>query len=164
MFKCFRIKKSPGGIIRLLPSTIKVLKVSHSSNVSTSDYRDVVHCAATLLHDHIREFCHFDLCVVALFHQVHHWQRRALHHGAFPLSVTVVALRLFARASAPECLVPCWFDDPVLGPREGSEVNEVLFTTTGWLVGVGFAVATCPVVHKRRRVKKKMRQSQTTTR
>lgn len=39
----------------------------------------------------------------------------------------MITFGLLAASGAPKRLVSCWFDDPVLGPGECAEVDEVLF-------------------------------------
>lgn len=110
----------------------------------TSYYRDIVHCARTPFHNHVGEFSHFYLSVVPLLHQVHDGQRSALRHCTPPLPVAVVTLGLLAASSAPEGLVSCWLNDPVLCPGERAEVDEVLLPAAGVFVMVDVAVATRP--------------------
>lgn len=117
-----------------------------------SYHRNIIHCAPTLLYDHVGELCHLDLGVVAFFDQVHHGKRCALDHRTFSLSITIVTLGLLAPTGAPERLITCWLNDPVLGPRKGTEVNEVLLTAACTCICVGFTVATCPLKEKRRHV------------
>lgn len=100
----------------------------------SSYYGDVVHRAGAPLHDHIGELGHLYLGVLPLLHQVHDGQRGALGRRAPPLPVAVVALGLLAAPRAPEGLVAGRFDDPVLGPGEGAEVDEVLLPAAGVLV------------------------------
>lgn len=107
-----------------------------------SDDGDVVHGAGAPLHDHVGELGHLDLRVLALLHQVHDGQRGALGRRAPPLAVAVVALGLPAAPSAPEGLVAGRLDDPVLGPGEGAEVDEVLLPAAGVLVLVAVASRT----------------------
>lgn len=102
---------------------------------------NVVHGAAALLHDHVGKFGHFDFRVIALFHQVHHGQRGALHHRAFPLAGSVKGARwLPAAPHTAERLVPRRLDHPVLRPGQSAEVNEVLLTAAHLLVFVWLAV------------------------
>lgn len=108
----------------------------------SSYYGDVVHRAGTPLHDHIGELGHLYLGVLALLHQVHDGQRGALGCRAPPLPVAVVALGLLAAPRAPEGLVAGRFDDPVLGPGEGAEVDEVLLPAAGVLVLVAITART----------------------
>lgn len=108
----------------------------------TSDYGEVVHGAGAPLHDHVWEFRHFYLGVVALLHQVHDGQGGALGHHAPPLAVAEVALGLLAAPRAPEGLVAGRFDDPVLRPGQGAEVNEVLLAAAGLFVVADVAVAS----------------------
>lgn len=112
--------------------------------LTTSHDRVVVHRAGAPLHDHVGEFRHLDLGVVALLHQVHDGQGGALRHHAPPLAVAVVAFGLFAAPQAPEGLVARRLDDPVLRPREGAEVDEVLLTAAGVFVLTGVTVASRP--------------------
>ncbi len=108
----------------------------------TSYYGDVVHRARTPLYNHVGEFSHFYLSVVPLLHQVHDGQRGALRHRAPPLPVAVVTLGLLAASGAPEGLVACGLDDPVLRPGESTEVDEVLLPAAGVFILVDVAVAT----------------------
>lgn len=107
-----------------------------------SYYRHVVHRARAPFHDHVGELGDFYLRVVALFHQVHDGQGGALGHRAPALAVAVVAFGLLAAAGAPEGLIPGRLDDPVLGPREGAEVDEVLLSAAGVFALADVAVAT----------------------
>ena len=102
----------------------------------------VVHGAGAPLHDHVGEFGHFYLGIVALLHQVHDGQGGALGHHAAPLAVAVVAPGLLAAPRAPEGLVTGRLDDPVLRPGEGAEVDEVLLATAGVFVLTDVAVAS----------------------
>lgn len=108
----------------------------------TSHYGMVVHGAGAPLHDHVGEFGHLDLGVLALLHQVHDGQGGALRHHAAPLAVAVVAFGLLAAARAPEGLVTRRLDDPVLRPGEGAEVDEVLLAAAGVFVLTYVAVAS----------------------
>lgn len=108
----------------------------------TSDYGEVVHRAGASLHDHVWEFRHFYLGVIALLHQVHDGQGGALRHHAPPLPVAKVASGLLAAPRAPEGLVASRFDDPVLRPGEGAEVDEVLLTAAGVFVLADVTVAS----------------------
>lgn len=108
----------------------------------TSDYGEVVHRAGAPLHDHVWEFRHFYLGVFALLHQVHDGQGGALRHHAPPLAVAKVASGLLAAPRAPEGLVASRFDDPVLRPGEGAEVDEVLLTAAGVFVLADVTVAS----------------------
>lgn len=103
---------------------------------------DVVHGAGAPFHDHVGELGHLDLRVLALLHKVHDGQWGALGRRAPPLAVAIVALRLPAAPSAPEGLVASRLNDPVLGPGEGAEVNEVLLPAAGVLVLVTVASRT----------------------
>lgn len=108
----------------------------------SSHYGVVVHRAGAPLHDHVWEFGHFYLCIIALLHQVHDGQGGALGHHAPPLAVAVVAFGLLAGPRAPEGLVTSRLDDPVLRPGEGAEVDEVLLAAAGVFVLTGVAVAS----------------------
>lgn len=108
----------------------------------TSDYGEVVHRAGAPLHDHVWEFRHFYLGVIALLHQVHDGEGGALRHHAPPLAVAEVASGLLAASCAPEGLVASRFDDPVLRPGEGTEVDEVLLTAAGVFVLADVTVAS----------------------
>lgn len=108
----------------------------------TSHDGEVVHRAGAPLHDHVWEFGHFYLGVIALLHQVHDGQGGALGHHAPPLAVAVVAFGLLAGPRAPEGLVTSRLDDPVLRPGEGAEVDEVLLAAAGVFVLTDVAVAS----------------------
>ena len=119
--------------------------LSYRHIVISSHDGNVVHGARAPLHDHVGELRHLDLRVLAPLHQVHDGQRRALRHGAPPLPVAAVAAarRLLAAPGAPVRLVAGGLDDPVLGPGERAEVDEVLLAAARVtaLVVVGLAVA-----------------------
>lgn len=123
-----------------------------------SDDGDVVHGARAPFHDHVGELGHLDLRVLALFHQVHDGQWGALGWRAAPLAVAIVALRLSAAPSAPEGLVAGRLDDPVLGPGEGAEVDEVLLPAAGVLVLATVASRTDGEEGRRLEVVKYLRQ------
>lgn len=108
----------------------------------TSCYGGIVQCARTPLNNHVGELGHFNLRVVSLLHQVHDGQWRAHRHRAPALPVAKAAFGLLAAPRAPEGLVPGGLDDPVLGPGERPEVDEVLLPAAGVFALVCFAVPT----------------------
>lgn len=130
-----------------LSSVTETLKSKHhhlsseSKPQTASDRGDFVHGAAALLNNHVWEFCHLDFSVISFFDQVHHGQRRALHHRTGPLPVSIVtALWLLASSGASERLVPGRLYDPVLSPGQLSEVDKVLLPATLAAVWTGVTV------------------------
>ncbi len=120
-----------------------IIITSHlrANHETVSDWSDFVHGAATLLNNHIGELCHLDFSVISLFHQVHHGQRRTLHHCTGPLPVSIVtAFGLLASSSASEGLVPGRLDDPVLSPGQLTEIDEMLLPATLAAVWAGVTV------------------------
>lgn len=108
----------------------------------TSCYGGIVQSACAPLHNHVGELGHFDFSVVSFLYQVHDGERCAHRHRAPSLPVAEVAFRLLAAPRAPESLVPGGFNDPVLGPSERPEVDEVLLPAAGVFALVYIAVPT----------------------
>lgn len=130
-----------------------IIMTSHlrENHETVSDWRNLVHGAATLLNNHIGELCHLDFSVISLFHQVHHGQRCTLHHHTGPLPVSIVtAFGLLASSCASEGLVPGRLDDPVLSPGQLTEIDEILLPATLAAVWAGVTVPLGSVGMKRK--------------